>query len=110
MWTYSPQKRQAGSAFALTYRLFLRSCKLMGVFVISPLPSFFVRVATHSRAPLLHSHYSRFVALTGPSATLSPSFLFPVSPVIGRTCSRAFPLGRGGLLQLLNAPLPSCCR
>src|SRR5580704_4381123 len=40
MWTYSPQKRQAGSAFALTYRLLLRSCKLMGVFVISPLPSF----------------------------------------------------------------------
>src|SRR6266568_6784245 len=40
MWTYSPQKRQVGSAFALTYRLLLRSCKLMGVFVISPLPSF----------------------------------------------------------------------
>src|SRR6267143_5974472 len=39
MWTYSPQKRQAGSAFALTYRLLLRSCSLMGAFVISPLPS-----------------------------------------------------------------------
>src|SRR5437879_10829371 len=37
-WTYSPQKRQVGSAFALTYRLLLRSCKLMGVVVISPLP------------------------------------------------------------------------
>src|SRR5664280_1511479 len=37
-WTYSPQKRQDGSAFALTYRLLLRSCKLMGAFVISPLP------------------------------------------------------------------------
>src|SRR5579864_59369 len=37
-WTYNPQKRQVGSAFALTYRLLLRSCKLMGVFVISPLP------------------------------------------------------------------------
>ena len=37
-WTYSPQKRQVGSAFALTYRLLLRSCKLMGAFVISPLP------------------------------------------------------------------------
>src|SRR5438094_8539974 len=36
---YSPQKRQVGSAFALTYRLRLRSCKLLGVFVISPLPS-----------------------------------------------------------------------
>jgi hypothetical protein len=28
--TNSPQKRQSGSAFALTYRLLLRSCKLMG--------------------------------------------------------------------------------
>src|SRR6266567_3025632 len=31
---------QDGSAFALTYRLLLRSCKLMGAFVISPLPPF----------------------------------------------------------------------
>src|ERR1039457_5354168 len=38
MWTYTPQKRQDGSAFALTYRLLLRSCKLMGAFLISPLP------------------------------------------------------------------------
>src|SRR6266436_567143 len=37
-WMYSPQKRQVGSAFALTYRLRLRSCKLLGVFVIPPLP------------------------------------------------------------------------
>src|SRR6267378_3898219 len=37
-WTYSPQKRLVGSAFALSYRLLLRSCKLLGVFVISPLP------------------------------------------------------------------------
>src|SRR6266566_89249 len=34
---YSPQNRQVGSAFALTYKLLLRSCKLMGVFVIPPL-------------------------------------------------------------------------
>jgi hypothetical protein len=52
----------------------------------------------------------RFLATTGPSATLSPSFLFPVLPVIGQTCSRDFSLGRGGLLQLLNVSLPSCCR
>src|SRR5674476_584964 len=39
-WTYSPQKRQDGSAFSLTYRLLLRSCKPMGAFVISPLPPF----------------------------------------------------------------------
>src|SRR6202162_3016462 len=40
MWTYSPQKRQDDSVFALTYRLLLRACKLMGVFIIHPcLPS-----------------------------------------------------------------------
>src|SRR5450756_497767 len=106
---YSPQKRQVGSAFALTYRLLLRSCKLMGVFVIHPC------------LPFCWSHYKqqglfaprplrRLLATTGPSATLSPSFPFPVLPVIGRTCSRDFSLGRGGLLQLLNVSLPSCCR
>jgi len=31
-------KRQDGSAFALTYILRLRSCRLMGGFIISPLP------------------------------------------------------------------------
>src|SRR5467141_1541515 len=38
-WTYRPQKRQDGSAFALTYILRLRSCKSMDAIVISSLPS-----------------------------------------------------------------------
>src|SRR5262245_7161017 len=38
-WTYKPQKRQDVSAFALTYSLRLRSCKLVDAFVISSLPS-----------------------------------------------------------------------
>src|SRR4249920_2585177 len=38
-WTYSPQNRQDGSVFALTYILRLRSCKSMDAFVISSLPS-----------------------------------------------------------------------
>jgi hypothetical protein len=37
-WTYRPQKRQDGSAFALVYILRRRSCRLMGVVVIAPLP------------------------------------------------------------------------
>ena len=53
MWTYSPQKRQVGSAFALTYRLLRRSCKLMGVFVFSPLPSLLLEPA--QTAGSLHS-------------------------------------------------------
>src|SRR5215469_796515 len=56
MWTYSPQKRQVGSALALTYILLLRSCKLMGAFIIHPcLP--FVGVLASSRASSLHGHY-----------------------------------------------------
>src|SRR6516162_8634778 len=38
-WTYRPQKRQDGSAFALTYSLRLRSCKSMDAFIIASLPS-----------------------------------------------------------------------
>src|SRR6201987_3140000 len=38
-WKYRTQKRQDGSAFALTYILRLRSCKSMDAFVISSLPS-----------------------------------------------------------------------
>jgi hypothetical protein len=32
----------------------------------------------------------QFIATPNPSDTFSPSFLFPVQPVIGRTCSRVF--------------------
>src|SRR5580704_8196957 len=38
-WTYRPQKRRDGSAFALTYILRLRSCKSTDAFVISSLPA-----------------------------------------------------------------------
>src|SRR5579863_6388584 len=86
MWMYNPQKRQDGSAFALTYRLLLRSCKLMGAVVISPLPSLF----------------------TDPAESLSPSTDFPVSPVIRLPCSADFTTGRGGLLQLLSMTLSPC--
>src|SRR5713101_3597072 len=38
-WTYSPQNRQDGSAFALAYILRLRSCRSMNAFVISYSPA-----------------------------------------------------------------------
>jgi hypothetical protein len=53
----------------------------------------------------------RFVATTGPAATLSP--FPPISRCSGYTaslCSADFAAGRGGLLQLLGASLSSCCR
>src|ERR1035441_7049005 len=76
MWTYSPQKRWVGSAFALMYRLRLRSCKLTGVFVISPLPSLFVGVVANSGASSLHGHYSASTLLLAPPP---PSRLPPIS-------------------------------
>src|SRR5262245_54419484 len=56
-WTYSPQKRQDVSAFALTYSLRLRSCKLMDAFVISSLPSRLIETLQSSRAPSLCGRY-----------------------------------------------------
>src|SRR5215813_10492075 len=77
-WTYSPQKRQDGSAFALTYSLRLRSCKSMDAFLISSLPSLRWR---HRKwqGPLAPRTLLRFVATMDPAATLSSSADFPVS-------------------------------
>src|SRR6516225_1204602 len=109
-WTYSPQKRQVGSAFALTYRLFLRSCKRMGVFVISPLPSMLLEplqtagsLGSTDITPLLRYYRPGRHPLAFP----------PISRWNGYTaslCSVDFATGRGGLLQLLGASLSSCCR
>src|ERR1700730_5745695 len=106
---YSPQKRQVGSAFALTYRLLLRSCRLMGAFIISPLPPVLLeplQTAGRLRAPdiavLLRSCRPLRPPLAGPRL---PGFAGYTVP-----CSADFATGRGGLLQLLSASLPSCCR
>src|SRR3954452_6609497 len=76
-WTYSPQKRQDGSAFALTYILLLKSCRLLGAFIISPLPSL-VEETMNSRAPLLHGRYP---ASSLPRTRPTPSRLHPTSRV-----------------------------
>src|ERR1700730_537095 len=89
--------------------LLLRSCKLIGVFVIHPcLPFCWNRYKQHgSFAPRT---LLRFAATMNPSATLSSSANFPGSPVIWLPCSADFSTGRGGLLQLLSMSLSSCCR
>src|SRR6201988_4057542 len=91
-WTYSPQNRQDGSAFALTYILRLRSCKSMDAFVISSLPSLCWRLCRW-QGPLAPRALLRFVATTDPAATLSSSADFPVSPVIRPTLLRRFLAG-----------------
>src|ERR1700692_363680 len=106
---YRPQKRQVGSAFALTYRLLLRSCKLMGVFVISPLPSWLLEplqtaglLRSTDITPLLRYYEPIRHPLAVPRF---PGFAGYTVP-----CSADFAAGRGGLLQLLGISLSSCCR
>ena len=87
-WTYRPQKRQDGSAFALTY--------IGGV--------------ANGRAPSLHGHYPASSLLR---AQPPPSRLRPTSRcrrLYGLPCSGDFAPGRGGLLQLLGMSLSPCCR
>src|SRR5271167_2800484 len=91
-WTYRPQKRQDGSAFALTYILRLRSCNSMDVFVIPSAPSL-GRSRYKWQGPFAPRTLLRFIANTDPSATLSPSTDFPGSPVIRSTLLRRFRAG-----------------
>jgi hypothetical protein len=91
-WTYNPQKRHDGSVFALTYRLLLRSCKLIGVFIIHPcLPCCWSRYK--QQGPFAPPALPGFVAIADPSATLSPSVPFPGSPVIEPTFLQRFRAG-----------------
>jgi hypothetical protein len=80
-------KRQDGSAFALTYSLRLRSCRLMGAFIISPLPPLLTKTSCAVRplrstgvTPLRHyceprRHrlaFSRFPGVAGYTTYLAP--------------------------------------
>src|SRR6516165_10408463 len=87
-WTYRPQKRQDGSAFALTYILRLRSCNSMDAFVVSSVPSPWFE-ALQMAGPLrsaditpLHRYYEpgrhplvfcRLPGVAGYTAYLAPS-------------------------------------
>src|SRR6201998_1185204 len=91
-WTYRPQKRQDGSAFALTYILRLRSCKSMDAFVISSLPSP-MSETPQMAGPLRSTDITPLHASTDPSAALSSSADFPGLPVIRPTLLRRFLVG-----------------
>src|SRR5215468_504465 len=110
MWAYRPQKRQVVSAFALTYSLRLRSCKLMDAFVISSLPSRLKETlqtagSPHSVGvtplrrycgPVRHPlAFDRLPGLAGYTIYLAPVISHP---------------GRERLHQPLNASLSPCCR
>src|SRR5580700_4280531 len=59
-------------------------------FYQTPLPPIIARGITKQLGPFAPWELPQFIATADPSATFSPSFLFPVHPVIGRTCSRVF--------------------
>src|ERR1700735_1798160 len=109
MWTYRPQKRQVGSAFALTYRLRLRSCKLMGAFVISPLPPLLLEPLL-TAGSLGSTDITPLLRYCGPLRHPLASSRLPGFAGYTVPCSADFAAGRGGLLQLLGASLSSCCR
>jgi hypothetical protein len=54
------------------------------------LPPIIARGITTQLGPFAPWELPQFIATLNPSDTFSPSFLFPVQPVIGRTCSRVF--------------------
>src|ERR1022692_4585776 len=82
----------AKSVFALAYMFLLRSCKLIGVFIIHPcLPFCWNRYK--QQGPFAPPALPGFIATADPSATLSPSAHFPGSPVIGPTLLQRFRAG-----------------
>jgi hypothetical protein len=87
MWTYRPQNRQDGSAFALASILRRRSCRLLGVLVIAPLPPMLSKVLRpvgslgstgitplpRSYGPLRHPRiFGRFPGVAGSTTSLAP--------------------------------------
>src|SRR5260370_29856981 len=100
--SYSPQKCQGGSAFALTYRLLLRSCKLMGAFLISPLPPVLLE-------PLQTAGPLRSTDVTPLPRYHRPSRIPLAVHRLPGASSADFSTGRGGFLQLLSMTLSPCC-
>jgi len=108
-WTKRPQKRQDASAFALAYILRLRFCRLMGAFIISPLP------------PMLLEESRTAGSLRSTGVAPLPRYYTPHRhPLVfsrlpsgcrlyGLPCSADFATGRGGFLQLRDASLSPCC-
>ena len=86
-WTYRPQNRQDGAAFAFPSLLRCRSCRLMGACVMAPLPPLPQRHATQE-GPLAPRAFPRFCAPTDPSVSLASSVDFPVDRFYTLPCFR----------------------
>src|SRR5258708_14552452 len=115
-WTYSPQKRQDGSAFALTYSLLLRSCKLMGASLISPLPPVLLE-PLQTAGPLRSTDVTPLPRYYRPSRI--PLAVHRLPGVTGYTVSllrrfldgtrRVSPVARHDLVTVRSLPTPPKC-
>src|SRR5438477_11887414 len=110
-WTYSPQKRQDGSAFALTYSLRLRSCKSMDAFVISSLPSLTLETLQMA-GPLRSTDITPLPHYSGPSRHPLVFGRLPgvagytayLAPAISRRTRRPSPVARHVLVTVPSLP------
>ena len=105
------EKRQDGSAFALTYILRFRSCRFLAVFIISsPLP-FVDRKICSTVGSLRSTGITPLHRYCGPFR--HPLVFDRLPGFTGYTAYLAsvdFSTGRGGLLQLLSVSLSPCHR
>jgi len=88
----------------LMYILLLRFCKLIGDFVISPLPPVWLEFLHHSRASSLHGHYPASPLLQAPP---SPSRRPPTSRLYrlyGFPAPRISPRDEEGFSSCLRRP------
>ena len=85
------------------YRLFLRSCKLIGVIIIHPC---FPCCQSHriQQGPFAPRTLLRLIATMDPSDSLSPSTDFPVIPVIRLPAPQISPRDEEGLSSCLARP------
>src|SRR3954469_7105890 len=103
-WTYRPQKRQDGSAFALTYILRLRSCKSMDALIISSLPSLCWRRCKW-QGPFAPRTLLRFIAPTDPASRLLPGFAgYTLLRRFLAGTRRASPVAQHVLVTVLSLP------
>src|SRR6185436_9559441 len=111
MWANRPQNRQNGSAFALTYILRRRSCRLIGVFVMSPLPPV-LSEELRTVGSLCSTGITPLHRYDGPLRHPLVFGRFPGGPVIRPPLlhrfrdgtRRASPVAQRGLVPMLSLP------
>jgi hypothetical protein len=89
--------------------LLLKSCKLMGAFVITT-PASLLLEQLQTAGLLRSTEVTPLLRYYEPVRDPLVFHRFPGVSGYTAFCSADFATGRGGLLQLLSVSLPSCCR